>query len=266
MPPLQKVGFIVGSGLAAGLGHSAISTMNRKNIYENNPNLTASSISSTSADSHVNKLIDDSHLSPLQELLFNGEMMSSVCLGVLYLLIIQLVFKLYFKDNINLNLSKLLGNSTNIKIEFYFNKIIKLNKRMSVLWIWFGSVTIMFGLAINTYVIHDILVNLDSYINIHSKFHPTILNDICPTHMCKNSIQDILLNLQMTHYISIIALIFWILQVMLKFHFNNNINNIYIWLTLLILIVALALAVYTYGDLYTQIDNYVKMYIFFRNK
>jgi ABC-type uncharacterized transport system YnjBCD permease subunit len=137
---------------------------------------------------------------------------------------------------------------------------------MSVLWILFGSVTIMFGLGINTYVIHDILVNLDSYINIHSIFHPTILNDTCPTHLSNNSIQDILLNLQMTHYISIIALIFLILQVMLKFHFNNNINNIYIWLTLLILIVALALAVYTYGDLYTQIDNYVKMYIFLRNK
>jgi len=59
--------------------------------------------------------------------------MSYVCLGILYLLIIQLVFKLYFKENINLKLSKLLGNSTNIKIEFYLNKIIKLNKRMSVL-------------------------------------------------------------------------------------------------------------------------------------
>ena len=69
--------------------------------------------------------------SPLQDLLFNGEIMSYACLSMIYLLIIQIVFKLYFKDNINLNLSKFLGNNINNKIKFYFNKIIKLNKQMS---------------------------------------------------------------------------------------------------------------------------------------
>ena len=44
--------------------------------------------------------------------------MSYICLGVLYLLVIQLMFKLYFKDNINLNFSKLLGNNINSKIQF----------------------------------------------------------------------------------------------------------------------------------------------------
>jgi hypothetical protein len=131
MPPLQKVGFIVGSGLAAGLGHSAISNINRRSVYEDNTNITAS-VSNNNINSQVNKLIDDSHVSPLQELLFNGEMMSYVCLGVLYLLIIQLVFKLYFKDSINLNLSRLLGNKTNTNVEYYLNKIIKLNKQMSI--------------------------------------------------------------------------------------------------------------------------------------
>jgi len=265
IPPLQKAGFIVGSGLVAGLGHSAISTLNRRSIYEDNTNITAS-VSNTNIGSHINKLINDSNISPLEELLFNGEMMSYVCLGILYLLIIQLVFKLYFKENINLKLSKLLGNSTNIKIEFYLNKIIKLNKRMSVLWIWFGSIIIMFGLSINTYVLRDILVNLDSYINIHSRFNPAVFNDICITHMSNNSIQDILLNEQMTHYISIIALILLMLQIILKFHYNKNIKNIFIWLMLLILIVTLAFSAYTYGDLYTHINDYINMYINLKNK
>jgi hypothetical protein len=103
MPPLQKAGLIVSAGITAGLGHSFISGANRDAIRAENK--TTSFISSTGIDSHINKLIDDSHVSPLQELLFNGEMMSYVCLGILYILIIQFVYKLYFKNEINLNLS-----------------------------------------------------------------------------------------------------------------------------------------------------------------
>src|SRR5258705_8438616 len=131
IPPLQKVGFIVGSGLAAGVGHSLISAANRDTIRAEN--IVTSSASNTNIASNVSKLVDDSHISPLQELFFNGEMMSYVCLSIVYLLIIQLMFKFYFKDNINLNLSRLLGNNLNTKIEFYFNKIIKLNKQMSII-------------------------------------------------------------------------------------------------------------------------------------
>jgi len=260
MPPLQKVGFIIGSGLVAGLGHSVISTINRRNIYEDNANVTTY-VTSSNVDSHINKLIDDSHISPLQELLLNGEMLSYVCLGILYLLIIQLVFKLYFKDNINLKLSELLGNNINNKVEFYLNKIIKLNKQMSVVWIWFGLVTIVFGLSFSAYAIYDILINLDSYVNIHSRLNPNIINNIYSIDIYKQSIKDILLNLKVINYISFIIMIILMLQIMLKFHYNKNINNIYIWLVLLGLILALALAAYIYGDLYTHINDYVSIYI-----
>jgi len=133
MPPLQKAGVIVASGILSGIGHSRISTVNRRSVYEDNTNVsTSTSSTNTGVDSHINKLVDDSHVSPLQELLSDGEIMSYTCLGVMYILIIQLVFKLYFKEEINLNLSKLLGNSTNDKLELYINKIIKLNKQMSI--------------------------------------------------------------------------------------------------------------------------------------
>jgi len=257
IPPLQKVGFIVGSGLAAGVGHSLISAANRDTIRAENI--------VTSSASNVSKLVDDSHISHLQELFFNGEMMSYVCLSIVYLLIIQLMFKFYFKDNINLNLSRLLGNNLNTKIEFYFNKIIKLNKQMSIIWVWYGFITIILGLGVNTYALYKLSINIDSFINGHISFNPNILNDIYPVHM-SNSIQDILINLQITNYISIIALVFLILQILLKFHFNKNIKNIYIWLMLLVLILALAFSAHTYGDLYAHINNYVNIYNNIKNK
>ena len=260
MPPLQKAGLIVGASIAAGLGHSSISALNRNGVAAETT--TTSSTSSTNIVSHINKLIDDSNVSPLQELLSNGETMTYVCLGVMYLLIIQLVFKLYFKDSINLNLSKILGNKTNNKLEFYLNKIIKLNKQMSVVWIWFGITIIMFGLSIDMYVIYKIYTSMDSFINVHISFNPNLINNSV-YDLPDKSIKDTLLYLTITNFISIIILIVLALQIMLKFNFNfnKNINNVYIWLTFLTLMIALGLAAYSFWDLYTHIDSYVNMYI-----
>lgn len=103
--------------------------------------------------------------------------MNYTCLGVVYILIIQIIFKLYFKDNINLNLFRLLGNNFNAKLEYYFNKIIKLNKQLSIIWIWFVLIILVFGLDLNAYVLNDILNHLDSYINIHNKLNSNIINN-----------------------------------------------------------------------------------------
>jgi hypothetical protein len=129
IPPIQKAGFIIGGGLAGGLIHSFISNGNRYAIRAEN---IITSGSGTNTSSQISKFVDDSSVSPLQSLLFDGEMMSYVCLSIIYLLIIQLVFKLYFKNTIKLNLSKLFGTNINTKLEYYFNKIIKFNKQMSL--------------------------------------------------------------------------------------------------------------------------------------
>ena len=264
IPPLQKAGIIVGSGLVTGVGHSWISSINRNAITAEYTTTTATSIPSTDISSQVNKLVDNSNISPLQEFLFNGERMGYICLGTIYILIIQLVFKLYFKEKVSLNLSILIGKNANNKLDFYLNKIIKLNKQMSVVWIWFGFVTIMFGLSISAYALYNICVNMDSFINVHISFNPYLTHN--SLYIPDKSIKDILLNLRIINYISIIAMISLMLQVMLKFHFNKNINNIYIWLALSVLIFALAFSAYTFGDLYTHIDSYVNMYINLRNE
>jgi hypothetical protein len=259
MPPLQKekAGLVVGTSLIAGLGHSLISSANRGAVKAEN----ISSVPSNNITSHLNKLIDDSSVSPLQDLLFNGEMMSYVCLGILYILILQFIFKLHIKNNINLDLERLLGNNINTKINFYFNKIIKLNKQMNVIWIWIGFSTILFGLGTETYALYKLLNNLNNFIYGHISFNPDINNNIYTTHIYSKSIKDILLNLQAINYIAIIVILFIMLQVILKFNYNKNINNIYIWLGLFILILIISFSAYLYGDLYVNLNNYVNNYI-----
>jgi hypothetical protein len=129
MPPIQKASVVVGSGIAAGFGHTLLSSINRKAVIAENKFSSVESIT----NSQVQNFINDSHSSPLQDFLFSGEMLTYVSLSLTYILVIQLVYKLYFKDTVNLNLSKFLGINVNSKVEFYLNKTIKLNKQMSII-------------------------------------------------------------------------------------------------------------------------------------
>lgn len=262
MPPLQKAGLIVGASIIGGIGHSTISAANRDSVRMEN---AASITQNPNISSHINKLIDDNdyYVSPLQELLSNGEIMNYTCLGLVYILIIQLAFKLYFKENINLNLNKLLGDKANTKLEYYLNKIIKLNLQMSVMWIWFGIIIIILGLSIDAYALHKLSINLNNFIEGYISFNPHFANTI---YVPDISIKDAILNIKIANYISITAIILLMLQVLLKFHYNKNINNLYIILILLVLILALIFTATSYSDLYSHIDSYIKVYINLRNK
>ena len=71
--------------------------------------------------------------SPLQNLLLDLEMTNYVCISLIIILVIQILFKFHLKDNINLNLSNVLGNNIITWLEYCLNKIIKLNKK----WVLF---------------------------------------------------------------------------------------------------------------------------------
>jgi hypothetical protein len=90
---------------------------------------------SSTSNGTISKLVGDSQVSALQDSFFLQEMFYYVVLYMVLLIVIQLIFKLYFKASVNLNLSKLLGVNFNNKMEYYLNKIIHLNKRMSIFWI-----------------------------------------------------------------------------------------------------------------------------------
>jgi hypothetical protein len=130
---------------------------------------------------------------------------------------------------------------------------------MSLVWIYFGIITIILGLSAEGYTLYKLSINLDSFIAGYISFNPNFADNIA--YIPKISIKDILFNLNIINFISIFTTITLLLQVLLKFHFNKYINSIYIWLSLLVLILTLAFAAHTYGDLYTHIDGYVNMYI-----
>jgi len=173
MPPLQKAGVIVGSGLVAGIGHSMISAMNRNKVISDSINTsTASTVSSatvyTNTSNNISKLIDDTSISsPLQDLLFYLESMNYICLSLIFILTIQILFKFYLKDNVKLKLFNIIGVNANNFMEYYLNKIIKLNKNMSNIYIWLILIILVIALSFSAYTCAELYNNIDEYVNVH---------------------------------------------------------------------------------------------------
>lgn len=163
MPPIQKAGVIVASSVIGGVTHSTISNMNRVRV------LNESNSHNTNINSNIPKLIDDNITSdPLTNLLLNIDIISFTCISLLIILSIQIIFKFFIKDSINLNFSSVLGNNLNKRLEFYINKIILLNKKMSSIYILIILLLLLFSMGLICYICSDIYSNLDMYISVHN--------------------------------------------------------------------------------------------------
>ena len=255
MPLLQKAGVIVGASIAGGIGQAFIITFD--NAFVKNTNISNTTTTSTTSNitPNINKLIDDSESSPISYLFYFLENMDYTCLSMIYILIIQLVFKLYFKDIVHFNLFKCLGNNFNSKIEFYLNKIIKLNKKVSVYWILFIVVIVLYGILFSIYGINNISNNFYYFITLHNCVNNKIVS------IYNESIEIELFNLKVVNYVSLAIMINLIIILLYKFYFNKEIKNIYIWILLIMLIITLNLSASIFNELYTNIDSYVNIYI-----
>ncbi len=170
IPPVQKAGIVLGASMIGGLFHSKITTSNRNKIMDDNfkNDIASCDYNSNVNNSSINKLIDDNTLpSPLEDLLLNLEITNYVCISMVILLAIQIFFKLH-KDNIQVNFSVITGSKLNNKLEFYINKIIMLNKKMSTIYIWLILIILLVGLYSSVYGLHDIYINIESYVNVYN--------------------------------------------------------------------------------------------------
>ena len=127
MPPMQKAGVIVGGAVSPGFAHAIVSAYSRNAVRESTPSYISKHI-----NSNANRFIDDYPWSPLQILLFS---LSAVCLSLIVILLIQIIYKFYLKENIKLNLTSVISIYFNNTIEYYLNKMIFFNKKW-VLYIY----------------------------------------------------------------------------------------------------------------------------------
>ena len=105
--------------------------------------------------------------SPLHDILESLNIINKACLVLFIILIFQILFKFFLKENITLNLSHLIGVKLNGSLQYYINRIITLNRKINNLYIIFIIVTLLIALVGSIIFINEIYVNLDSYAYEH---------------------------------------------------------------------------------------------------
>jgi hypothetical protein len=170
MPPFQKAAVVVAGGVLGAATHSAFSNMNKARVLDEQNSISSNSTNiSSNITTNITKLIDDNIVSsPLENLLLNIEIISSICLSLLIILTIQIIMKFYISKNFKLNMSNIFGISINKKIEYYINKIIILNKNMSNIYIFIILILLFYSLGLLLYISTDIYSNIDMYISVHN--------------------------------------------------------------------------------------------------
>ena len=154
LPPIQKAGIVIGGGLIGGLMHVGFSQINR----ENSTNIVTKASSNTNISDSINKFIDNNTTSPLEGLLLSIQGINYVCFILIIILIIQIYIRLHSPDYINISW-------LNPNIKKYLEKIISLNKKVSVVWIWLTLLILLIGLASSSYFSYELYNNIDKYVD-----------------------------------------------------------------------------------------------------
>ena len=77
-------------------------------------------------------------------------------------------------ENVNIKLSYLLGVKLNNALEYYLNKIISLNKKMSVIYVWLILLLLIIAILSNNYALNNLSHNLDGYISVYNSLKKSI--------------------------------------------------------------------------------------------
>jgi len=160
LPAVQKAAIIVGSGLMGGLIHSGVSHINRASTLEH---MTRDN-NISDIDVSINKLVDDAITSPLEGLLFSIQAINAICFTFTLILVIQLFIRFHVKENVNNNILATTLNK-------YLYKLIVLNKKVSVIYIWLILIMLLIGLAASIYFSYELETNIDKYIDIYNKLN-----------------------------------------------------------------------------------------------
>jgi hypothetical protein len=104
----------------------------------------------------------------IREMLLYIEVSSWIFIIVVLLLMLQIICKFHLKDKIRLNLPWLLGTKINSTLEYYLNKIISFNEKVSTIYIWLLILILIATLAYSVYISSELHTNLDNYVYTHN--------------------------------------------------------------------------------------------------
>lgn len=92
---------------------------------------------------------------------------SNVYLFNVFINVFICIFMVNLNKFVKVNFLSVLGTKFNNSLEYYVNKIIVLNKKMSIVYIWLIVIILVIGLSLSIYTAFAFYNNIDLYINVH---------------------------------------------------------------------------------------------------
>jgi hypothetical protein len=166
LPPATKVAIVTGAGAVGGAVYVGNNALN--NLFTNKIDSSSTSSNVTSGlDGSVVKKFIESGTSDLSNLLLSIDIITYTCLTLIIILFFIILFKFYLNENINLNLSRLIGVNLNSKLNYYIIKLIQFYKKSSSVTMFMIFIILIIGLSYDYYFIRMLNNNLDLFINLH---------------------------------------------------------------------------------------------------
>lgn len=168
IPPVQKVGIIIAGGIVGGVIHTIASSINHNNIQSNISSSTKHYIPSSNNNNSNNLLDFGNNISPLEILLQSINILSYIYLFLVFVLILQLMYKYYISDKPELNWLKYIFSTSNYeKIRILIYKVIRLNKNINIIYSILAFIILIVALFTISYTSFELINNLDKYINVY---------------------------------------------------------------------------------------------------
>lgn len=157
LPPVQKASIVLGSSVIGAGIHIGASALNRLN--NNKESYATKNLSNFGVDKS-NKFMDQGSNSVLSDLILSIDMITSACLSLIIILSIMIFFKFFLnQDKIKFDLTS--------SFNYYLVKMIKFNKKTSVIYIYTILFVLLVGLGFDCYFINVLYSNIDKLVDLH---------------------------------------------------------------------------------------------------
>lgn len=154
----------MGGSVVGGVVHVIASAINHNNTQSNK----GFYVNKPSNNGNINNLLDINIDSPLEILLQCINILSDTSLFFIFILSLQLFYKIYVSDKPELKWLEFIFSSTySNKIRTKVYKIIKLNKDMNMIYIVIILVLLIISMCAISYTSLELINNLEKYINVY---------------------------------------------------------------------------------------------------
>jgi hypothetical protein len=172
LPPFQKAGLIVASGVVGAVLHTGSNAINSHKQAVNSINKSSGFSGQNISSKDVNHFLDNiNDLSPLDILLQCIYIFNSISLWLIIILVVQYFLKFYISDKPKLKSIDYLLPSYSDKIKVYIYKLIKLHKNMNIFYSALALILLLISISGSIYFSWELYNNLSSYVDEYIEYH-----------------------------------------------------------------------------------------------